>query len=124
MHPDGAAVDVVVAGGRVDEDADLLRADLRRTVAEDEEQRVDHIALPATVRADDRCEVLKGNVTSMVGRIEGMDYLQHQDQLSSVQHCKSLVYKHFSWLTIGRSSLRTRMDKPIFVSFSKLTSHH
>lgn len=62
MHPDGATVDVVVAGGRVDQDADLLRADLRRTVAEDEEQRVDHIALPATVRADDRREVLNGEL--------------------------------------------------------------
>ena len=42
----------------VNENADLLGPNLLSSIAEDEEHRVDHVALPAPVRTDDRRETL------------------------------------------------------------------
>lgn len=56
-----AVVDVRVVLAAVDEDADLLRTDLGRTVTEDEQHRIDDVRLAASIWSNDRRKALKNN---------------------------------------------------------------
>ena len=58
MHPDRAAVRVRMLRRTVQQNGQLLRANLLRSVAEHEEHRIDHVTLAASVGADNCREAL------------------------------------------------------------------
>ena len=54
VHADSAAVDVGMSVAGMNQNADLLRPDLRRSISEHKQHRVDDVRLAAAVGSNDR----------------------------------------------------------------------